>query len=143
MRSICLGLGFMVVGCAATVQVDDGAEPATSSSPEATTTPVATGEASATPSALPIEFPEAGTPADWKKPNPNGTADGGSCSKPDDCKSGVCEGEGCGAGSKAVCVSDARACTRDLRTYCGCDGKSFGGSGSCPGRPYQKPGACE
>jgi len=31
----------------------------------------------------------------------------------------------------------------DIRQYCGCDGVTFQGSGSCPGRLYAKTGACE
>jgi len=27
-------------------------------------------------------------------------------------------------------------------TYCGCDGQTFQGSGSCPPRPYSHRGAC-
>jgi hypothetical protein len=36
-----------------------------------------------------------------------------------------------------------RACTRDLRLYCGCDGKDFRASGSCPGQVFLHPGACD
>lgn len=140
-------LALLSIGAAAcagaTTPTDDGvatSEP-TAATSEPTTTP--TSDASAEGSSLPITIPDTGNAADWKKPNPNGKADGASCSKPDDCKSGICEGEGCGADTKAVCVTDARPCTRDLRTYCGCDGKTFGGSGSCPGRMYQKAEACK
>jgi hypothetical protein len=33
-------------------------------------------------------------------------------------------------------------CTRDLATYCGCDGKPFQNSGSCPGGRYAYRGEC-
>jgi hypothetical protein len=36
-----------------------------------------------------------------------------------------------------------RPCTRDLRVYCGCDGQTFEGSGSCPARPFSRRGPCE
>ena len=35
-----------------------------------------------------------------------------------------------------------RMCTRDLKTYCGCDGQEFKASGSCPGKTYKSAGAC-
>jgi hypothetical protein len=68
--------------------------------------------------------------------------DGASCDKPDECSSGVCEGEGCGPG-QGVCAPKERMCTRDLRPYCGCDGKTFQSSGSCPGGRYSKKAACD
>jgi hypothetical protein len=34
------------------------------------------------------------------------------------------------------------ACTRDLVTYCGCDGKTFQGSGTCPSRKVARRGPC-
>src|SRR6478735_10584768 len=48
-----------------------------------------------------------------------GGEDGASCSGADDCKSHICEGEGCGPGG-GKCAPASRACTRDLRQYCGC-----------------------
>jgi hypothetical protein len=39
-------------------------------------------------------------------------------------------------------VSTERMCTRDLAEYCGCDGQTFTGSGSCPGGRYAYRGAC-
>ncbi len=68
--------------------------------------------------------------------------DDGECHSNAECKSGVCEGAGCDDGA-AYCVSQQRACTADVRTYCGCDGKNFQGSGSCPGRIYDHRGACK
>jgi hypothetical protein len=69
-------------------------------------------------------------------------ADGSACLKNDDCASGVCEGQGCDDAHPGVCAAKTRACTRDLRQYCGCDGKTFATSGSCPGRRYAAKGAC-
>jgi hypothetical protein len=107
--------------------------------------PTATGSepASSAPAAS-IKIPtfDNGPPGEWSKPNPNGKANGEACGKPDDCKSGVCEGEGCG-GAGPKCVDANRACTRDLVAYCGCDGKTFSGSGTCAGRPFRKKGTCE
>lgn len=70
-------------------------------------------------------------------------ADGGACKTAADCQSGVCEGEGCGAGSSGVCVSRKRPCTADLRAYCGCDGVTFNASSSCPGRRYASRAECK
>jgi len=66
---------------------------------------------------------------------------GASCDVADDCESGICEGQGCGPG-QGVCASKRRACTRDLRPYCGCDGKTFRASGTCPNRRFEQRGAC-
>jgi hypothetical protein len=66
--------------------------------------------------------------------------DGSPCTAATDCASGVCEGEGCD--KPGVCVAANRPCTKDLRQYCGCDGKTFSGSGSCPGARFSKRSAC-
>jgi hypothetical protein len=77
-------------------------------------------------------------------PAPAGSiADGGSCLTAEECSSGMCEGEGCDDDHPGKCVPKDRMCTRDARSYCGCDGKTFVGSGSCPERRYQAAAACE
>lgn len=75
------------------------------------------------------------------EPEPPAGAAGAACDSAGDCESGICEGEGCGPG-QGVCASRERACTRDLRSYCGCDGVTFQGSGSCPGRRFSHRGEC-
>lgn len=65
------------------------------------------------------------------------------CLEGAECASGVCEGEGCGVDEPGTCAPAQRACTRDLRPYCGCDGQTFRTSGSCPGRRYAYRGECE
>ena len=76
-------------------------------------------------------------------PNPEGLAAGTPCSAGDQCQSGICEGQGCGADAKGpVCAPYGRMCTKDLRPYCGCDGQTFQSSGSCPGRPFASRGPC-
>ncbi|EDM81274.1 hypothetical protein PPSIR1_40360 [Plesiocystis pacifica SIR-1] len=70
---------------------------------------------------------------------------GASCSTHADCgEGGICEGVGCGEG-EGRCVEDpaGRMCTRDLVAYCGCDGKEFKTSGSCPGDRFEYRGPCE
>lgn len=69
-------------------------------------------------------------------------AAGASCLVGTECDSGVCEGKGCGEAAPGVCAAKSRRCTRDNRAYCGCDGVTFNGSGSCPGRRYAANGAC-
>lgn len=69
------------------------------------------------------------------------TPEGESCVTGEDCESGVCEGLGCGD-DNGTCVSLLRACTADLGEYCGCDGETFYGSGSCPGDRYASVGPC-
>lgn len=68
--------------------------------------------------------------------------DGPLCDVDADCGAGqVCEGVGCEPG-QGRCVDTQRMCTRDLATYCGCDGREFQNSGSCPGRRYAYRGSC-
>ena len=68
--------------------------------------------------------------------------DGSACTNPEDCGSGICEGMGCGT-EEGVCAPKSRPCTRDLRSYCGCDGQTFQSSGSCPGARFSAKGTCE
>jgi hypothetical protein len=79
-------------------------------------------------------------PTPTPKPT-SGRADGAACNASDECASGICEGEGCGD-NQGTCAPKARGCTRDLRQYCGCDGKTFQASGSCPGQRFSKRDAC-
>ena len=72
----------------------------------------------------------------------NLVADGGLCERGVECQSGICEGEGCTVNRKGTCMSRNRSCTRDLRAYCGCDGKTFRASGSCPARRFSSRQAC-
>lgn len=76
-----------------------------------------------------------GTPKREAKPA------GAQCQAASECESGVCEGEGCGD-TPGTCAPAQRACTRDLRAYCGCDGKTFRASGSCPGQRYSAKAEC-
>ena len=73
--------------------------------------------------------------------SPNQGHDGAKCSTSADCDSGVCEGQGCGD-ANGTCAPAARGCTRDARQYCGCDGKTFTASGSCPGQRFSARAAC-
>jgi hypothetical protein len=82
----------------------------------------------------------------YAHPGPCGTqtrrAEGASCLRADECESGVCEGMGCGDDQPGTCVSRKRPCTADMRPYCGCDGVTFHGSSTCPGRRYQSRAEC-
>lgn len=66
---------------------------------------------------------------------------GASCEVDEDCQSGTCEGVGCGA-FEGKCAEEDRACTDDLRPYCGCDGVMFYSSGTCPGARYSEEMNC-
>lgn len=68
--------------------------------------------------------------------------DGSKCTNGTQCASGICEGEGCGDDQPGACMARDRQCTLDLRQYCGCDGQTFQGSGSCPGGRFAKRGKC-
>ena len=83
----------------------------------------------------------AGPPGTEVPPPARNLADGSACSNGGECASGTCEGMGCGPG-QGRCMPAQRACTRDLRVYCGCDGKEFRASGGCPGQVFLHHGAC-
>ena len=72
---------------------------------------------------------------------PEPLAEGTPCTRYEDCAQGeICAGpEGCDV---AWTCQPSRACTRDLVTYCGCDGQTIQGSGSCPPGPYSRRGPC-
>jgi hypothetical protein len=106
--------------------------------------------ASTPPGPHPVANASAGAPSEPAEPEPEpdrGVAGpnlptGPLCDSNADCSEGqVCEGAGCEPG-QGRCVADERMCTRDLATYCGCDGKPFQSSGSCPGGRYAYRGDC-
>jgi hypothetical protein len=53
----------------------------------------------------------------------------------------ICDGAP-GCGRPWTCVP-ARPCLMDLVPFCGCDGKTFQASSTCPGRPHAHKGRCE
>jgi len=121
----CAVIAMLVVGC---------------SSPQA---PGRTPVASETPAAS--EQPEPQGPHEPPEPAQGDNApraDGEPCLDASECASGICEGEGCDAATPGRCAPASRACTRDLRAYCGCDGTTFRTSGSCPGRRFASRGEC-
>jgi hypothetical protein len=88
-------------------------------------------------------------PPPGNKAPPPGNKDGGeSCLIARECKSGVCEGEGCDEASPGTCAplptppAKGRPCTRDYSPFCGCDGTTFRGSSSCPGQRFAHRGQC-
>lgn len=105
--------------------------------------PAAMVDADAGP-AGPVAEPEVASGAGGAAGEASGlTRDGGLCESGSECASGICEGQGCTPERKGICMARNRSCTRDLRTYCGCDGQTFRGSGSCPGRRYSARSACK
>lgn len=105
--------------------------------PPRTNDPGAPYDKSAMQPSTPPPSENTGTPQNTGN-KPEGTA----CLLGTECSSGVCEGEGCGDRSPGKCAPANRACTRDLRAYCGCDGKTFRGSGSCPMQRFAYRGEC-
>lgn len=75
------------------------------------------------------------------KPGPSGKT----CKSDADCSlmGEACMGqEGCTV--EWTCKSAVhRMCTMDLAPHCGCDGKTFQSSSSCPSRPFKHRGACK
>jgi hypothetical protein len=134
-----LALTFALAGCGG----PSGA-PASPPPPLPSETPPTTRDPGAVRDDKPLKpsrppAPEGGEPA--AEPVP-GRPVGAACLISSECESGVCEGEGCTDDRPGTCVARSRACTRDLRQYCGCDGKTFGASGSCPGRRFAARGPC-
>lgn len=88
-----------------------------------------------------VDSSEAGEGAAKPVPGPE-LPTGARCDSNADCGAEeLCEGIGCGA-QEGRCVTNARMCTRDLATYCGCDGSEFQSSGSCPGQRFAYRGSC-
>lgn len=111
-------------------------------SSSSTTTPVEPAPVRPTPTPVVEADPVEPPPAQAAPEPPAKLADGESCTSSDACASGTCEGLGCTDDKPGRCAPAQRACTRDLRQYCGCDGKTFQASGSCPGRRYEAKAAC-
>ena len=68
--------------------------------------------------------------------------DGSDCLAPEQCESGMCEGQGCADDAPGKCVAKERTCTADLAPFCDCRGRDFQSSGTCPGRRYAAKGTC-
>ena len=65
-----------------------------------------------------------------------------SCTTSEDCPQGqICSGDA-GCDTSWTC-KPPRPCTRDLVTFCGCDGETFQSSSSCPGAQYRNVGQCQ
>lgn len=125
-RALLTLLALSLLGCPTT----------SSSSPDPTSTGGTASEGATTVAVAPPserELAEAGPTL------PKGDA----CESDADCDAEqVCEGIGCGT-KQGRCTPRDRMCTRDLATYCGCDGKEFQNSGSCPGARYEYRGPCK
>jgi hypothetical protein len=53
---------------------------------------------------------------------------------------GTCKGTTCGA--PWTCDESAAICTADIAEYCGCDGRTFTASSSCPNLAFSHRGPC-
>lgn len=146
-RSVVLGIvplvslvaaGWLASACAAHEPPSIPPPPLMPSAPEEMTDVPSEPGPSAAPTPEPVA-PDAPPPA----AAPAGSLDDGkACTIDAECKSGICEGEGCDTPA-GKCASKDRMCTQDIQEYCGCDGKPFSSSGSCPGRRFKNRGACK
>jgi hypothetical protein len=68
--------------------------------------------------------------------------DGQFCFKGADCKSGMCEGEGCGSRQPGVCSPKYRICDQEKKTYCVCDGTTKVLLSTCPDMRYRMARGC-
>jgi hypothetical protein len=126
MRILLLLLAFLLAAC-------PGSPPAQTRPPDPVQTPPNTTDPGSPQDVKPTQ-PSTPPPGPETPVQSGGEkkADGADCFDGSECSSGTCEGEGCTADKPGKCMPRARGCTRDLRTYCGCDGKTFRASGSCP-----------
>lgn len=87
----------------------------------------------------------AGQAAAEKLPEPSGglRVDGAACFSSSQCVNNVCEGASCDSSRPGSCVPLDRPCTADAVEYCGCDGRTFVASSSCPGEAFLKRGPCD
>ncbi len=118
------------------------AEPASPVRPAPEAAPVAvepSPSATAPPAGGPPPPPE---PPSQPPPSTAARPDGAACSLAAECASGICEGQGCGP-EQGRCAPRKRVCTMDLKAYCGCDGRTFRSSGSCPGLRFTRRGPCD
>jgi len=88
-----------------------------------------------------VQCEEAVEPSEEAPEEQGVAAEGQPCDESTECGDGLfCDGpEGCDV---SWTCQPMRPCTRDLVQYCGCDGESFSGSGTCPTRPFASRGAC-
>jgi hypothetical protein len=68
---------------------------------------------------------------------------GTACFLGSECVSTICEGASCDGSTPGTCAPEDRVCTADVVEYCGCDGKTFVSSSSCPGEAFAKMGRCD
>jgi hypothetical protein len=130
-----LALALAFVGCAG--------RSGPPSPPDPDETPPTTKDPGAVEDERPLQpAPAPGSEGAPGEPQKSAEPDGTPCLSGTECASGICEGEGCTDDRPGVCAPRSRACTRDLRQYCGCDGKTFGASGTCPGRRFAARAQC-
>lgn len=138
---------LLVIAAACTtdeeLQRDDTKVTPEESAPESAPSPSATTTEAPAPAASEGAAPAATTKEEGPAGSRQKLAEGARCASRDDCASGICEGEGCGDDALGVCAPRERMCTKDLRPYCGCDGKTFSSSGGCPMNRYAHRGRCE
>ncbi len=130
-------LAACTVRARATVRVEHGSSPTTGRI-DAPPPPPSTNPADAPP---PSTNPADAPPPPPQAPSPRSLAQGQACTASTQCGEGLtCAGEpGCG---RPWSCQPAHPCTRDLVPFCGCDGRVFRSSSSCPGRPHRSRGVC-
>lgn len=120
---------------------DRGAPPDAAPAPPPDAAPQSPPDAAAAlpPDAAPSPAPLADIRAarNWRKGQ---APDFARCLRAEQCKSGICEGEGCDDQHPGTCRPLMEGCGQMAVQYCGCDGKSFSSS-PCPRRRYRSRGA--
>jgi hypothetical protein len=136
-----VALTWLLAGCASAPPPDDPSASGPTATIEPPAPPAGTASGATDVAEPPSASGEQASGGEAAAAAQDARADGQPCSRAEQCESGICEGA-CGV-DKAKCMPRDRMCTRDLRIYCGCDGKEFRSSGSCPGRPFSRRGRCD
>lgn len=140
-RALLLGLTSLSFGCGSTIIV---ASPPDTDAGAAIDTSPSNGEAGTIdPMDAGVVVVDRPTPL-LDAPRPPLDTGGRTCRSDADCgRAGECVGP-IGCGVPWTCQPrSGRVCTGDLAPYCGCDGRTFRGSSSCPPGPYLHVGPCD
>ena len=137
--SVALGLGALVVAACVTSGPEGGWKPAPYAPP-----PPAPAEEDGFADDTDDSFAEpTATVAASAAPAADLRDDGAGCSKGSECKSGICEGQGCEA-DQGKCAPKERECTGAKQQLCDCAGKTITvEKAACPGVTFKYPGPCK
>jgi len=141
-----LFLAVLLLGCSSQNSTLPSSSAEGERTPDIETVKTTEDEAAVEAPAEEAPAPDAETEPPPPEADPKATterADGAACTANTQCASGTCEGEGCGDDTPGTCMPSERMCLRDLRPFCGCDGKTFMRGSNCPGQRFEARGPCD